>query len=160
MKQGRTMIQLVGKPPTESTFCYEFVLLSLGPVADKGDHSNRLHQLVARSSIKEFLLKRRIKVWWSFSLQDVVLGSSIWMRKKSWIWLLGELCWWKVWAWGWLEFEVRHGCSVVVCNLLGAFVRQNIKQDGNRMLCLELVFGHQLATFKRFVPGERYSSDA
>ena len=63
MKQGRTMIQLVGKPPTESIFCYEFDLLSLRPVADKGDHSNRLHQLVARSSIKEFLLKREIKVW-------------------------------------------------------------------------------------------------
>ena len=41
---------------------------------------------------------------------------------------------------------------MVVCNSLGAFVRQHIKQDGNRMLCLELVFGHQLALLRRFCP--------
>ena len=49
---------------------------------------------------------------------------------------------------------------MVVCNSLSTLVRQNIKQDGDRMLGLELVFGHQLATLERFVPGERYSSDA
>ena len=49
---------------------------------------------------------------------------------------------------------------MVVCNSLCTLVRQKIKQDCDRMLGLELVFGHQLALLKRFVPGERYSSDA